>query len=191
MKPEHGKAVIPKKLPRKPTLDEKVRHNWSIVQPHMPPWLNLVSKIPLLCHEFKLRIKLSGGGHDTGKPYASATPGYCILFRNLLIVCQGKFKIPDDTAPPTRPNTSGLGFIFLQNMKSSAMVQKAEVSGGKELDSTAGFILNFGPGDSMTFIPQDSSSTFQSWCDTLQTCFVDSSDVQVDQALIEVHPNKI
>jgi hypothetical protein len=129
------------------------------------------SKVPILCHQFRLLIQLSGQGEVDGKPRTSSPIVYCALFQNVLIFCQATFAANDKTSPRTPSDAGTLGFVFLQNLKKTAATQNRKES--RRTSSTGlSFVLNLaGTKESLTFIfPAHAITLFQIWHETLQHC---------------------
>jgi hypothetical protein len=74
-----------------PNFSDQTQHNWLRVRPSLPPWLNLETKMPILCHEIKVVIRLSGRGSGGNATWTSSSEAYCILFENMLLFSQGSF----------------------------------------------------------------------------------------------------
>lgn len=150
---------------------------------HMPPWLYIGCKTPRLCHQFRLLIELSGRGQLNGPKWVSSTTKYCALFKNLIIFCQGTFTAPDETAPPTPPNTTCLGFVFLQNLKGTALASNLDGSSKRVMQ----FTLDFDLGDSLSFnIIQQEFSVIEKWHEALLHTFQRSSLSETDPSFLSV-----
>ena len=133
----------------------------------MPPWFDVKSTSPILCHEFKLVIQLSGKGNSSGSPWVGLSEACCILFENMLVFCQGSFpSVVDKTAPPAPSNITCLGMVFLENLGPKTLAETPRA------DDTRSFILTLGRHDSITFNLQQGqpASMGQEWYKTLQMC---------------------
>lgn len=169
------------RVPRKPvasrTDDTKV--NWSMVRSHMPPWMNFDSKMPMLCHQFKLRIELSGKGHVERTPRVTATTAYCALFKNMLVFCQATFVAEDETAPQSPSDATSLGFVFLHNLDVEALNQKLSQGKRRTSSATMSFVVTLGPYDSLTFIlPLYEVYLFEAWQESLRQCLSPRSNAE-------------
>lgn len=149
----------------------------------MPPWVNADLKMPILCHKFNLVIDLSGRGHEN-KKWGTTTSAYCILFKNMLLFCQGAFTdVFDETNPPVAPNTTCLGMVFLRNLDSKTLVEKCHA------DGRISFTMNLKLNDTVTFsLETPSPSIDQAWSENLKACFEHISIrlSETDNAVIQV-----
>lgn len=138
----------------------------------MPPWMVFDSKVPILCDQFRLLIQLSGRGEVDGKKRTSAPTVYCALFQNVLIFCQATFAAKDETSPPTPSDAGILGFVFLQNLKKTALTQNQSGEIRRMSSTSLSFVLILsGAKDSLTFMfSSHSTELFQMWHETLQHC---------------------
>lgn len=166
---------IPGNIPirKQPSLSttEETQFNWSLVRPHMPPWMNFDSKTPILCHSFRLRIELSGIGHAERTPQVTAPTAYCALFRNVLLFCQATFVAEDETAARVPSDASNFGYVFLENLKPQALTQTSTREPRRTLSASVSFNLILQTRDSLTFIlPTQSISLLEKWQQTLQDC---------------------
>jgi serine/threonine protein kinase len=155
-----------------PSFADQTQQNWLRVRSHLPPWLKLESKMPILCHEIKLVIRLSGKGFGSNSSWTSSSSAYCILFENMLLFSQGSFPAKhDDTDAPTMPNLTCLGMVFLENLGPQTLSQ-LWVS-----DGSLSYRLSLGVGDTITFKFESAESTWasKSWYHTLQTCLQSST----------------
>jgi hypothetical protein len=150
----------------RPSFTDQTQQNWLRVRSHLPPWLNLESKMPILCHEIKLVIRLSGRGFGSNSSWTSSSEAHCILFENMLLFSQGSFPVNyDDTEAPTMPHLTCLGMVFLENLHPQTLSQLS-VS-----NTSLSFRLNLAVGDTITFKFGTSESwVSKSWYHTLQTC---------------------
>jgi serine/threonine protein kinase len=155
-----------------PNFSDQTQQNWLRVRSSLPPWLNLETKMPILCHEIKVVIRLSGRGFGGNASWTSSSEAYCILFENMLLFAQGSFPASyDETAAPTMPNLTCLGMVFLENLDPQILSQLSVSSG------SLSFRLNLGVADSITFKFGSAESTWvsKSWYHTLQTCLQSST----------------
>jgi hypothetical protein len=162
-------------------IDES-RHNWAMVRVHMPPWLNVLFKMPMLCQELKLFIELSGRGHMDGSSWVASTAAYCCLFENLLLFCQGPFTaMTDETAPPTSANATLLGMVFFENLDSEMLVQRSQQ------DNNRSITLQLNRVDRITFNFEPRAQPIgQRWYESLQACLERFPKSRSGSAYLEV-----
>lgn len=164
-----------------------------MVRSHMPPWMNFEGKMPKLCHEFRLRIELSGKGHVERASRVTATTAYCALFSNMLVFCQATFVTEDETDARTPSDATSLGFVFLQNLGLKALNQKPSAEKRRTSSGSVSFSLNVSLNDTLTFIlPFDAISLSQSWQGALKKSFSSESSIQIgdDPTFIQVRSLK-
>jgi hypothetical protein len=149
------------------SLNTETLHNWQRVRSLLPPWLNLDTKKPILCHEITLLLRLTGRDSESNSSATIPSSAYCILFENILLFAQGSFPVFDETAAPTMPNLTCFGMVFLENLDSQGTLSQMSLSNG-----VPSFSLNLGRGDSMKFkfVSSQSARISKIWYHTLQTC---------------------
>lgn len=177
----YPKGNQPKRKPVPSKSPNKTEINWNMIKAHIPPWFD-IQTTPVLCHQFTISTRLSGAGHEEGSRYMSNTTTYCALFANVVVLCQGPFKLPDETAPLTFSDLTGFALIFLEHLGLEKLIENASES-GNVLD----FSIELNHDDRITFhLNQQDASFMSDWFAALRRFLGLGLQIQVDPSYLQV-----